>query len=131
MEFAAEGDGSARLADGQGGVKARLKLRELAEGLFDRGELAARDEGNAYLAGGDRSYVGLGVVGPVDLDLTRPLLRGRRYGEVLAEPDAAGGDGTAVERGEGANAGLVAVGADDEARMDGLTVCADGGADIC
>ena len=36
-----------------------------------------------------------------------------------------------VERGEGADAGLVAVGTDDEARVDSLAVCVDGGADIC
>ncbi len=45
---------------------------------------------------------------------------------MLAEADAAGGDGGAVEAGQGADAGLVAVGSDDVAGGGRCAVGADG-----
>lgn len=42
--------------------------------------------------------------------------------EVLAEADAPGGSGRAVEPSERTDAGLVAIGSDDEARLNGVAV---------
>ena len=61
------------------------------------------------------------MVAPIDFDEVSP----RGDGVVLAEADAAGMGGGFFEASPLCDAGLVAVGADEEAGAKGLVVCAD------
>jgi hypothetical protein len=121
MELAVESDGAARGVGGGGGVEATLELRVVGEGALDGGDFCGGYEGYADLVGGDGGDVGLAVIAPVDFDEVW-----RRFDlEVLAEAYALGAVGDAIERCAGSDAGLVAVGSDDEAGLDGVAVGAD------
>src|SRR5271170_5131078 len=89
---------------------------EVAESLTGTGDLFAGDEGDADFSRGDGSDVGLAVVAPIDFDESAP----GSDGIVLAEADAAGVDDASGEPGPGCDAGLVAVGTDEEAGAEGL-----------
>jgi hypothetical protein len=120
-ETAAHGDGSAGCVAGTGQDEAMLQGWEEMERLLKVDEFFGGDEDDADLGGGDWGDVGLGVAGPVDFDEACP----GGDGEVLAEGDATRAGGGLFETRDGANSGLMAVGAYDPAGSESAFVGVD------
>jgi hypothetical protein len=117
-QFATKGDGAAREATwlrrgemtGEGG--------KVAERFLRTADFFVCGEGDTDFVGRDGSYVGLSEVAPVDFNEVCPGLDCI----VLAEADAAGVDADFSEAGPCSDAGVVTVGSDQVASINGLAV---------